>query len=181
MTAGGRPTGHGAVTLSRVLGCVAAVALVGGGNAVAGRASDPVKPGCYVGHTYPAGDAHRVYAIPRGCTWILRPDGHYWSIGPEIHTRINGVSDGAALPRDPLGDAAAACGYSSFVVSWPRFFVTSRRVFWGNGATGCEMLPNGQAVRWEGRYVWRPRSGLRQARWEPVLVRSSAPLMRTTP
>lgn len=151
MTAGERHAGHGAVTLFGALACVAVVALVAGAAAVAGRAADPGRPGCSVGHTYPAGDAHRVYAIPHGCTWILRPDGHYWSIGPEIHTRINGVSDGAALPRDPLGDAAAVCGFSGFVVSWPRFVVTSRRVFWGNGAIGCETLPtakrsNGKAA-----------------------------------
>jgi hypothetical protein len=160
---------------------MAVIALATGATAMAGRTADPGRLGCYVGHTYPGGDVHRVYAIPHGCTWILRPDGHYWSIGPEIRTRINGVSDGAALPREPLGDAAATCGFSTFVVSWPRFFVTSRRVFWGHGAAVCETLPNGQAVRWEGRYVWRPRSGLRQARWEPVLVRSSTPLTRTTP
>jgi hypothetical protein len=163
------------------LGCAAVVALAAAATALAGRASGPGEPGCYVGHAYPAGDVHHVYAIPRGCTWILRPDGHYWSIGPQIHTRIDGVSDGAALPRYPLGDAAAACGFSSFVVSWPRFVVRSRRVFWGNGAAGCATLPHGQTVRWSGRYVWRTRTGLRPARWEPVLLDSSTPLRRTAP
>src|SRR6476646_6994182 len=135
MASGGRHPGNGAATLVRVLAFVAVVVFVGMAAARV-EAADPQWPGCYVGHSFPAGDVHRVYAIPRGCTWILHPDGHYWSIGPEIHTRINGGSDGAALPRDPLGDAAAVCGFTSFVISWPRFVVTSRRVFWGHGAAG---------------------------------------------
>ena len=106
------------------------------------------SPGCFSGTTYAHGDAHHVYPIPFGCTWIYRPDGHFFSIGPEIHTRLHGISDGAALPRDPLGDAAAACGFSTFVVTWPRFVVTARRVFWGGGATHCETLPAGKSVRW---------------------------------
>jgi hypothetical protein len=150
----------------------AAAALI----AVAIPGAHAAGPGCFVGNTYPRGDAHRVYAVPHGCTWIYRPDGHSFSIGPEIHTRINGTTDGEALPRNPIGDAAAVCGFSSFVVSWPRFVVSARRVFWGQGAAVCETLPANRSVRWEGRFVWRPRQGLRPARWQPMLLRSSPPL-----
>ena len=146
---------------------VAALAIPGASSA---------NSGCFSGASYALGDTHHVYTIPQGCTWIYRPDGNFFSIGPEIHTRLNGISDGAALPRDPLGDAAAACGFSTFVVTWPRFVVTARRVFWGNGATRCVTLPDNRSVRWEGRFVWRPRNGLRPSRWEPVLLRSSPPL-----
>jgi hypothetical protein len=145
-----------------------AVAAIPGAQA-AGR-------GCSSGNTYARGDAHRVYAIPHGCTWLYRPDGHFFSIGPEVHTRINGATDGEALPRDPIGDAAAVCGFTTFVVSWPRFVVSARRVFWGQGATACETLSANRSVRWEGRFVWRPRNALRPARWEPVLLLSSPPL-----
>jgi hypothetical protein len=155
-----------------VLGIAAALVLAGAGSA-AGRGR-----GCFAGHTYPFGDPHRVYAVPLGCVWLLRPDGSYYSIGPEIHARTNGTTDGVALPRDPIGEAVAVCGFSTFTVAWPRFVVTARRVFWGDGAAACVTLPVGDAVRWDGRFVWRPRSGPRAARWEAVLVRSSPPLQR---
>jgi len=161
---------------------VAAATVLAGAALVAVAAipgAHAASPGCFAGNTYPPGDAHRVYAIPHGCTWIYRPDGHFFSIGPQVNTRINGTTDGAALPRDPIGDAAAVCGFSTFVLSWPRFVVSARRVFWGHGATVCETLPANRSVRWEGRFVWRPRNGLRAARWEPVLLRSSPPLRRS--
>lgn len=134
-------------------------------------------PGCFAGSTFPLGSAYRVYRIPHGCTWLYRPRLGRFSIGPQINTRIHGTNDAAALARDPIGDAAAVCGLSSFVVTWPRFVVTARRVAWGDG-TGCHDLPKGRAVTWAGRFVWRPREGRRPARWEAVLTRSSPPLRR---
>jgi hypothetical protein len=133
--------------------------------------------GCYSGKTFPIGDPHHVYAIPGGCTWLLKPDTGYFSIGPQFRTRIDGTDDGAALARSPLGEAAAACGMSTFVVRWPTFVVTARRVAWGDG-TGCHVLPGREAVTWWGRFVWHPREDRRPARWEAVLERSSPPLAR---
>ena len=159
---------------ARRLAVFAAAALAG--TALTASA-DPQRPGCFAGSSFPRGSVRRVYPIPRGCTWLYRPDGGYFSIGPQIHTRIGGEDDGAALPRDPIGEAEAVCGMSTFVVSWPTFVVTARRVAWGDG-TGCHALPAGRAVTWIGRFVWRPREGRRPARWDPVLVRSSTPLRR---
>ncbi len=76
-----------------------------------------------------------------------------------------------------MGEAVWVFGFSTFKVSWPRFVVTARRVAWGDGI-GCHDLLTGRAVMWEGRFVWRPREGRRPARWEPVLIRSSPPLLR---
>ena len=110
-------------------------------TAAALAAAAPARgAGCYSGRTFAAGDPHHVYAIPGGCTWLLKPDLGFFSIGPEFRTRIRGTDDGAALARDPLGEAAAACGFSTFVVRWPAFVVTARRVAWGDG-TGCHDAP----------------------------------------
>jgi hypothetical protein len=123
------------------------------------------------------GGIFHVYLIPHGCTWLVKPRIGHVSIGPQFRTRIHGTDDGAALVRDPMGEAAGVCGFSTLFVTWPRFVVTAQRVAWGDG-TGCHDLPDGRAVTWEGRYVWRAREGRRPARWEPVLTRSSPPLSR---
>jgi hypothetical protein len=128
-------------------------------------------PGCWSGTSFAEASIFRVYLIPHGCTWLLKPRLGSQDIGPQVRTRFHGTDDGVALERDPMGEAIGVCGYSTFKVSWPGFVVTARRVAWGDG-TGCHDLPTGQAVTWEGRFVWRPRDGRRPARWEPVLVAS---------
>jgi hypothetical protein len=134
-------------------------------------------PGCWSGNSSPVGSVSHVYLIPHGCTWLGKPRIGHVSIGPQFRTRIHGTDDGAALVRDPIGEALGVCGFSTFFVLWPRFVVTARRVAWGDG-TGCHDLSEGRAVSWEGRFVWRSRDGPRPARWEPVLTRSSPPLRR---
>jgi hypothetical protein len=90
---------------------------------------------------------------------------------------LHGVDDGAALTRDPIGEAEAVCGFSGFFVTWPHFVVTANRVAWGDG-TGCHRLDGDRAVTWSGHFVFRAHDGRRPARWEPVVDASSPPLRR---
>jgi hypothetical protein len=118
-----------------------------------------------------------VYPIPHGCVWLYRPDGGYASIGPQLRLRLNGHDDTPALPRDPIGDAEAVCGFSRFFVSWPYFFVSAHRVAWGDG-TGCHDLDGTSEVIWAGHFERRRRAGFRATHWEPVVDVSSPPLRR---
>jgi hypothetical protein len=156
---------------------VPALAVVALAAAASGTPSVAHAPGCWSGRSSPVGSVSHVYLIPHGCTWLGKPRIGHVSIGPQFRTRIHGTDDGAALVRDPMGEAYGVCGFGTFLVTWPRFVVTARRIAWGDG-TGCHDLPEGRAVTWEGRFVWRPREGRRPARWEPVLTRSSPPLRR---
>jgi hypothetical protein len=74
---------------------VAVVAIVVSLSAIATlqRAAPARAAVCSSGRTFPVGDPHHVYAIPGGCTWLLRPDGGFFSIGPQFRTRINGIED----------------------------------------------------------------------------------------
>ena len=139
-------------------------------------ASAREQRGCSTGHSAEP-DAHRVYAIPGGCVRLYRRDGGYYSIGPQLRTRVNGHDDGEALPRDPIGEAEAACGFSRFLVWFPYFVVTATRVAWGDG-TGCHDLAGTAEVIWSGHFVMRGREGRRPARWQPVVDFSSPPLRR---
>ena len=160
----------------RIAVVLAVLALAG----VSGAApADAHRPDCYLGRTFGVWDVHRVYGTPHGCVWLYRPDSGHHSIGPQLRTRLHGQDDSEALPRDPIGDAAAVCGFSGFFVSWPYFVVTARRVAWGDG-TGCHRLGSTAAVIWSGHFVLRPREGRRPARWLPVLDASSPPLSRRT-
>ena len=161
----------GAARLSLILALLALAALS------ASASADAHRPGCYFGRTFPVWDIHRVYPAPHGCVWLYRPTGGYVSIGPQFRFRVHGNEDTPALPRDPIGEAYAACGSSGFFVSWPYFVVTARRVAWGDG-TGCHTLAETSALIWSGHFVYRPREGGRPAHWEPVLEASSPPLRR---
>jgi hypothetical protein len=97
------------------------------------------RPGCYFGRSHPVWDVHRVYPIPHGCVWLVAPETGFFSIGPEFRLRVHGRDDAPALPRAPIGEAAAVCGFSGYFVSWPYFVVTANRVAWGDG-TGCHDL-----------------------------------------
>ena len=156
--------------------CVVVVALVAVLFArPAGSASATSR--CYIGHSHGGWDVHRVYPIPHGCIWLVHPNTGYFSIGPEFRIRFHGLDDAPALPRDPMGDAAAVCGFSRFFVSWPYFLVTAHRVAWGDG-TGCHDLEDSAQVIWAGHFEWRPRAPSRDAHWEPILDISSPPLRR---
>jgi hypothetical protein len=153
------------------------LALLAAAGASGAVPADAHRTGCYLGHTFAVWDVHRVYGTPHGCVWLYRPDGGHHSIGPQFRTRLHGQNDSTALPRDPIGAAAAVCGFSGFLVSWPYFVVTARRVAWGDGQ-GCHDLGGTAAVTWSGHFVMHPREGRRPARWVPVVDSSSPPLRR---
>jgi len=150
----------GVVRLSLILAVLALAALSVSASA------DAHRPGCYLGRTFPVWDIHRVYAAPHGCVWLYRPTGGHVSIGPQFRFRVHGNEDGEALPRDPIGEAYGACGFSGFFVSWPYFVVTARRVAWGDG-TGCHTLGATSALIWAGHFVYRPREAADQPAGHP--------------
>jgi hypothetical protein len=108
-------------------------------------------------------------AVSTGWLLLLNRPGNPRSVG--------GHDDTPSLPRNPIGEAAAVCGFARFFISWPDFLVTARRVAWGDGA-GCRSLVGSSEVIWIGHFEWRPKKAFRAAHWEPVLDASSPPLRR---
>ena len=137
-----------AVALLAALALVASAALPAEAEAHA--------PACPTGQRkYSPWNPQRVYAIPHGCAWLVGPRRTVSGVGPTVAFRIHRTTRRSVLGDAPVGDAFGFCGVDGFLVSWPHFVVTSRRVWLGQGA-GCLQLRRrgiaSESLLWAGHF-----------------------------
>lgn len=123
-----------------------ALALAGTGTAAAHAAAGGHAAGCPASSRFPVGDPRRVYAVPGGCVWILRPGSTRAGMGPIVEVRAGGTTRRVGLSNQPFGDAYGFCGVSFFFVSGPYITITATRAWLGQSA-GCVAI-RGSAMIW---------------------------------